>query len=139
VSLPVLVYVLTGFAAVVVVLTRVRLRRQETSSHHQVGSGLANVHTVAGALAVLVWGGFLAFPEDTFVGGSLVGVIGLGFWWVTMFAGLLLLTRWLPSRGKRAASTDGSRLTGAGLSVVTHLGMFVAVLVFTWAYLTSAV
>lgn len=136
-SLPVLVYLLTIFAAAVVVATRLRAPR-EASSHHYAGSPMATLHTVAGGLAVLVWGAFLVFGEDTFLGGALVGVLGLGCWWLTMFAGLLLLTRWLPNRGKRAVepSSLGARMA---TSFVGHLGLAAAVLVFTWAYLTSAV
>ena len=61
-------------------------------------------------------------------------------WWVTAIAGLLILVRWLPTAG----STPPRRIEdtwseGPGLSVLAHVGMLVGVLVFTWAYLTSAV
>ena len=83
---------------------------------------------------------FLAFPEDSFLGGSVVGIVALGFFWVTAIAGLLILMRWLPTRGKHAGekATD-SWSKGPGLSVLAHVGMLVGVIVFTFAYLTSAV
>ncbi len=136
-SLPVLVYLLTVFAAAVVVATRLRTP-QQAASHHHTGSAIATLHTVTGGLAVLIWGVFLVFGEDTFLGGALVGVLGLGCWWLTTFAGLLLLTRWLPNRGKRAVERSG-RGARMAASFAGHLGLAVAVLIFTWAYTTSAV
>ena len=48
--------------------------------------------------------------------------------------------RWLPTRGRHAGdkATD-SWGKGPGLSVLAHVGMLVGVVVFTYAYLTSAV
>ena len=83
---------------------------------------------------------FLAFPEDPFLGGSVVGIVALGLFWLTAIAGLLILMRWLPTRGRHAGdkATDAWG-SGPGLSVLAHVGMLVGVLVFTYAYLTSAV
>jgi hypothetical protein len=140
VSLPVIVYVLTALAAVVVVLTRLRMRGGQGAGRAHVGQRLLDVHTGAGVLALVVWTVFLVVPESSPAGSSTVGIVGLGLWWVVTVAGLLILVRWLPSRGKHAS--EGRHDTwseGPGLSVLAHVGMLVGVLVFTFAYLTSAV
>ncbi|MGD9961048.1 hypothetical protein [Nocardioides sp.] len=142
-STPVLVnvvYVLTALAGLVVVLTRVRLARALASGAFPMGRGLLNLHTVAGVLALVIWVVFLVADEETFAGGSLVGIIALFFWWVTALVGLMTLARWLPSRGRHAGDTaiDSSGL-GPWLSLLAHLGVLVGVVVFTWAYLSSAV
>jgi hypothetical protein len=91
-------------------------------------------HTVAGTLAILVWVVYLL------AGGAIVGIVALALWWVTAIAGLLVLLRWLPARGRHAVSaTTDTWSEGPGLSVLAHVGMVVGVLVFTGAYLTSAV
>ena len=125
------VYVLTGLAAVVVVLTRLRLARDTAAGRHQVGLGIVNVHTFFGVLALVGWVVYLVGKND------LVGVVALAFWWLTAIAGLLILLRWLPSRGKHATDAqDDSWSEGPGLSVLAHGGMFVGVLVFTWFYVS---
>lgn len=140
-STQVIVYILTGLAAVVVVLTRLRLGREDAGAgRFQLGRGLLHLHTGAGALALLIWMVFLVAGSDTALGGSAVGILALACWWVTAIAGLLILVRWMPSSGKHAASgKSDSWSEGPGLSVLAHVGMFVGVCVFTWAYLTSAV
>jgi hypothetical protein len=137
----VIVYVLTVLAAVVIVLTRLRLGRESGGAGRlQVGTGLLNLHTVAGVVALVVWVVFLVAPENSTLGGATVGIIALAFWWVVVLAGLLILVRWLPSRGKHASQgRQDSWSDGPGLSILAHVGMLVGVLVFTWAYLTSAV
>jgi hypothetical protein len=134
-STEVIVYVLTALAAVVIVLTRLRLGRGDGGAGRlQMGRGLVNVHTVTGALALVLWVVFLVGGNDT------VGIAALAFWWIVVVAGLLILFRWLPSRGKHAsAGQEDSWSEGPGLSVLAHVGMLVGVLVFSWAYLTSAV
>jgi hypothetical protein len=141
VSTQAIVYVLTALAAVVVVLTRLRLGRDnEGAGRHDMGVGLVNVHTVAGVLALVSWVIFLVAPDDTFLGSSTFGIISLACWWVLVVAGLLILVRWLPSRGKHASSGAADTWSdGPGLSVLGHVGMLVGVCVFPWAYLTSAV
>lgn len=140
-STQVIVYVLTGLAAVVVVLTRLRLGREDAGAgRFQLGRGLLNLHTVAGALALVVWVVFLVAGSETTLGGSAVGILALASWWITAIAGLLILVRWMPSSGKHASSgKSDSWSDGPGLSVLAHVGLFVGVCVFTWAYLTSAV
>ena len=125
------VYVLTGLAAVVVVLTRLRLAKDTAAGRHQVGLGIVNVHTFFGVLALVGWVVYLVGKND------LVGVVALAFWWLTAIAGLLILLRWLPSRGRHATDAqDDTWSEGPGLSVLAHVGMFVGVLVFTWFYVS---
>ena len=125
------VYVLTALAAVVVVLTRLRLTKEAAAGRHQVGLGILNVHTSCGVLALVGWVVFLSATND------LVGIVALAFWWLTALAGLLILLRWLPSRGKHATGArDDTWSEGPGLSVLAHVGMFVGVLVFTWFYVS---
>ena len=140
-SLEVIVYILTALAVVVVVLTRLRLARGEAAAGKiQVGHTLVNVHSVAGALALVVWLLFLVADDETALGGSAVGIVALAFWWVTAVAGLLILVRWVPSRGRHASTgQEDSWSEGPGLSILAHVGMLVGVCVFTYAYLTSAV
>lgn len=140
-SIEVIVYILTALAAVVVVLTRLRLGKQEGGAGRvSVGDALLNVHTVAGTLALVVWVAYLLASEETPVGGELVGIIGLALWWVVTIAGLLILVRWIPSRGRHATSAQEDTWSeGPGLSVLAHVGMLVGVLVFTYAYAASLV
>lgn len=140
-STQVIVYVLTALAAVVVVLTRLRLGREEVvAGRFDVGSVLLNVHTGAGVLALLGWVLFLVADSGSTLGGSAVGIVALSFWWVVVVAGLLILVRWMPSHGKHASEvTEDTWSEGPGLSILAHVGMLVGVCVFTWAYLTSAV
>jgi hypothetical protein len=139
VSLPVVIYVLTALAAVVVVLTRLRMRHGQGAGRFHVGNRLLDVHTASGALGVVVWTVFLVLPDD-FAARSTIGIVGLGLFWVVTVAGLLILVRWLPSHGKHASEGQQDRWSeGPGLSVLAHLGMLVGVVVFTFAYLTNAV
>ena len=139
-STDVIVYVLTGLALVVVVLTRLRMGTGQGAGRVFVGTLLLNFHTASGVLAVTSWVLFLAFAEDSALGSSLVGIISLGFWWIVTICGLLMLVRWLPSRGKHASEGfQDSWSEGPGLSILAHVGMLVGVCIFTFAYLTSAV
>ena len=139
-STAVIVYVLTALAAVVVVLTRLRMRGGKGAARVFVGRTLLNIHTAAGVLALIVWIAFLVASDDTVIGSAAVGILGLGLWWVVTVAGLLMLVRWVPSHGRHAAEgTSDSWSEGPGLSVLAHVGMLVGVIVFTWAYLTTAV
>ena len=115
-SIEVIVYILTGLAAVVVVLTRLRLGKQESGAGRvSVGSALLNVHTVAGVLALIVWVTYLLAAEDTPMGGELAGIVGLALWWIVTLAGLLILVRWIPSRGRHATTgTEDSWSEGPG-------------------------
>lgn len=141
-SVSVVVYVLTFLGAVVVALTRLRLGRSEEGGARRVDVGPTWLlaHTVLGSLAVLVWLVFLIAPEDSVPGDPLVGIVALGLWWATAIAGLMILVRWLPSKGRHAVEVpEDSWSSGPGLSLLAHLGMVVGVAVFTWAYWTAAV
>ena len=139
-SIEVVVYILTALAAVVVVLTRVRLGGEGGAGRLEVGSALINLHTVAGTLALLCWVVYLFADEETPLGGPLVGIIALALWWVTTIAGLLILVRWLPSRGKHATQArEDTWSEGPGLSLLAHVGMLAGVVVFTYAYAASLV
>ena len=137
----VVVYILTALAAVVVVLTRLRLGKEGGGAGRiEVGRGLLNLHTLAGSLALLCWVVYLVADEDSPLGGPALGILALACWWVTAFAGLLVLVRWLPSRGRHATEgRDDTWSEGPGLSLLAHVGMLAGVLVFTYAYAGSLV
>lgn len=137
-SAEVIVYILTALAAVVVVLTRLRLGGEGGAGQMDVGRGLLNVHTVAGTLALVLWVLFLVGDDDSTLGGPGMGILALTFWWVTTIAGLLILVRWMPSRGRHAESAKQDTWSeGPGLSILAHVGMLVGVIVFTVAYLKA--
>lgn len=141
-STEVIVYVLTALAALVIVLTRLRLSRDDGAAGRvHVGPLLLNVHTASGATALVVWLVFLVAGDSMSENAAgVVGIVALGLWWVVVAAGLLILVRWLPSRGRHSATgTEDTWSEGPGLSVLAHVGMLVGVGVFTWAYLTSVV
>ena len=139
-STDVIVYVLTGLALVVVVLTRLRMGKGQGAGHAYVGNMLLNMHTGSGVLAIIAWVLFLVSPESSVFGDSLVGIVALAFWWIVTACGLLMLVRWLPSRGRHSSEGfQDSWSEGPGLSILAHVGMLVGVCIFTWAYLTSTV
>lgn len=120
--------VLTVLAAVVVVLTRIRLSRNngEAAGRLSIPRGLLNTHTGAGGLALLTWIAFLV------AGSGIVGWVGLLLWWVTVVAGLLILMRWLPARGRHSSGPVSDTWSeGPGLSVLAHAGLLVGVCIFT--------
>lgn len=139
-SFPIVVYILTALAAVAIVLTRLRLRAEDAAGRFSISRRLPAAHFVAGTLALVLWLGVLVAPEDTLVGGPLIGILAIAFWWVTAVCGLLILARWLPAKGRHVPEASGDSWSdGPGLSLLAHLGMTVGVLVFTYAYLTAAV
>lgn len=139
-SLEVIVYILTALAAVVVVLTRLRLGGGGGGGTVHIPRSLLGMHTVAGALALIVWVCYLVADKSAALGGDAVGILALALWWLTVIAGLLILVRWLPSRGRHSSrGEDDDWSEGPGLSILAHVGMLVGVLVFTYAYLTAAV
>ena len=137
----IVVYVLTALAAVVIALTRVRLGRGDGGAGRlRTSRAVLHVHTVAGVLALATWLTFLLAGEDTTLGGDTAGIVALALWWIVVGAGLLILVRWLPSRGRHASEgSEDSWSDGPGLSVLAHVGMLVGVCVFTWAYLYAHV
>lgn len=140
-STEVIVYVLTVLAAVVVVLTRVRLADEEGGAgRFQIARGLLTAHLVTGSSALVLWLVFLIAPEGSPPGSPWVGIVALGLWWFTAVLGLLILSRWLPAKGRHATTArKDSWSEGPGLSILAHVGLAVGVLVFTYAYLVSAV
>jgi hypothetical protein len=122
-------------------MTRMRLGRATGAAGRlAVPRRLVDVHTVAGVVAVVLWLTYLVAPDDSPAGGPGVGILALAAWWVVAVVGLLILVRWLPTRGRHAS--DGARDSwseGPGLSVLAHVGMLVGVLVFTWAYVFALV
>ncbi|MBC9734180.1 hypothetical protein [Nocardioides marmotae] len=134
------VYVLTALGLVVVALTRLRLRADDAAGRTRVARRLLDLHTGAGIAALVTWTVFLVAPADTALGGDTVGIVGLGFWWLVVVAGIGILLRWLPSSGRHAsAGAEDSWSGGPALSLLAHLGTAAGVCVFTWAYLTSVV
>jgi hypothetical protein len=121
-------WVLTALAAVAVVLTRVRLARDEGDAAGRISipKNVLNLHTFAGVPALVLWAVFL------FTGIVVLGWVGLVLWWVTVVAGLLVLARWVPAKGRHSSgpATD-SWGEGPGLSVLAHVGLLVGVTIFT--------
>jgi hypothetical protein len=123
-------FVLTALAAVVIVLTRVRLAsgEEEAAGRLDIPTVVVNVHTIFGVLALGLWGTFLLGSVS-----KVFGYAGLACWWVTTAAGLLVLARWLPARGRHAAGpASDSWGEGPGLSVLGHVGLLVGSIVWTY-------
>lgn len=136
----VLVDVLTAVAALIVLLTRLRWQQDRVAGRAVVSGWWALWHTVCGVLGLILWTTFLIAPSDTLLGGPGMGIFGLGFWWLVAIFGLVMLTRWLPSRGRHAG--DGAQdgwSAGPWLSLLAHGGMVVIAIVMTWAYLLQKV
>jgi hypothetical protein len=133
------VYILSGLAPLVVLLTRLRMRGGQGAGRLYVGSAVPNVHTVAGVLATGAWTTFLVLGEGGTTA-NVIGIVGLGLWWVVTVCGLLILVRWLPSKGRHAsAGRSDAWSDGPGLSLLAHLGMLAGTCVFTYAYLFGKV
>ncbi len=127
------VWVLTALAALVVVLTRIRLSAQTAQSGAiPVPQKVVNSHTLVGILALVVWIGYLRM-----VGGPvnlIVGALGLLLWWIEVVIGLLILARWKSGRGRHATAVRGDGWTqGPWLSVLAHGGLLLGVAFFTVA------
>lgn len=129
------VWLLTGLAAVVVLLTRMRLANEERQSGHAlVPRTVVDAHTLVGVIALGVWIYYLTSPDD------LVGIIALVLWWIEVAIGLLVLARWLSRPSKHAAETTGDSWgQGPGLSVLGHVGMLLGVSFFTWVVLADKI
>ncbi|WP_374456186.1 hypothetical protein [Nocardioides sp.] len=139
-SFPIVVWILTALAAVAIVLTRLRLSGEEAAGQFSISRRISLVHFGAGMVALVLWLGVLVAPEDSLIGGAVVGIVAIAAWWVTAVCGLLILARWLPAKGRHVPEASGDGWSdGPGLSLLAHLGMVVGVLVFTYAYLAAAV
>lgn len=131
-----LVSLATLLVALVVLLTWLRLRRPGAHA----GFFVPLLHVTAGLVGLVIWVVFLAMPPSSPFGSSLAGVIGLFFLWLVVVAGIFLMLRWRPSRGKRARAIAGAAgRGGAAISILVHIGTLVSVVWLTWAYVTSMV
>ncbi|MEZ0577744.1 hypothetical protein [Nocardioides sp. MH1] len=122
------VWLLTGLAAVVVLLTRMRLSSEQSQSGHAVVPlSVVNAHTLVGVAALAVWIYYLTSPDGMW------GLAGLGLWWIEVGLGLLILARWMSRPSKHAADTTGdSWAEGPALSILGHIGLLLGVGFFTW-------
>ena len=127
------VWLLTGLAAVVVLLTRLRLSNEhQQSGHALVPATIVNAHTVVGVLALATWIYYLSSP------GATLGALALTAWWLEVVIGLLVLARWMSRPGKHASDTTGDSWgQGPGLSVLGHVGMLLGIAFFTWIVLAD--
>ena len=136
VTLSELVWMLTGLAAVMLLLTRIRLA---STDHRPAGRmdfsrSVLTVHTGAGVLALALW------VPGLILGSRPLVLAGLAGWWVVTLAGLLLLARWLPAHGRHATDAVSDEWTeGPWLSMLAHLGMLGGAVFFSWAVLTQVV
>jgi len=125
---------LTALAAVMVLLTRIRLSSQDhrPAGRNDFSRAVLNMHTVCGGLALVLWVPGLFLDVQPLV------LAGLAGWWLVTIAGLLLLARWLPAHGKHAGDAVTDEWTeGPWLSMLAHLGMLGGALFFTWMVLTQ--
>lgn len=127
------VWMLTALAAVVVLLTRMRLSSEQTQSGHAlVPLRIVNAHTAVGVVALAVWILYLTDPS----GG--LGAVALVVWWLEVAIGLLILARWMSGTGRHAADATGdSWAEGPALSVLGHVGMLLGIAFFTWVVLAD--
>jgi hypothetical protein len=133
--LQVAVYILTALSLVVVVLTRLRLRKDTAAGQSQVPVLVLHAHTFFGLVGLAAWVVYLVAPEKSQAASPVVGIVGLACLWIVVVCGLLILLRWLPSHGRHADSrTEDTWSDGPGLSILAHVGMFVGVAVETVSY-----
>jgi hypothetical protein len=128
-------WMLTALAAVVILLTRMRLSANaRQSGHAQISGSILNAHTLLGVSALVVWVYYLTSPSDG------LGLVALALWWLEVVVGILILLRWIPGGGKHAApSVDDSWATGPSLSILGHVGMLLGVAFFTYCVLSGKV
>jgi len=126
---------LTALAAVVVLLTRMRLSAvDQQAGHAQIPKSILNAHTVVGVVALAAWVYYLNSPSE------MLGLGALTAWWVEAFIGILILARWVPGGGRHARpATDDSWAQGPSLSILGHVGMVLGVAFFTYCVVTGKV
>ncbi|MDZ5622609.1 hypothetical protein [Nocardioides bizhenqiangii] len=129
------VWLLTGLAAVVVLLTRMRLSNEaQQSGHALVPRAVVNAHTLVGVVALGVWVYYLTSPDDV------VGIVTLAVWWIEVLIGLLILGRWMSRPSKHAADATGDTWAqGPALSILGHVGMLLGISFFTWIVLADKI
>lgn len=127
--------VLTVLATVVVVLTRVRLAGSEGAAGRlSIPTNVLNLHTYAGGAGLVAWVLFLV------TGNRWLGALGLLGLWLAVIAGLLILARWMPAKGRHSSGpTADTWGEGPGLSVLAHVGLLVGVGVFTVLFLVGSI
>lgn len=127
------VWLLTGLAAVVVLLTRSRLsNEQNQAGHAMVPHEIVNAHTLMGIVALGTWIAYLSSP------GNILGIASLVAWWIEVAIGLLILGRWMSRPSKHAADATGDSWgQGPGLSILGHVGMLLGISFFTWIVLAD--
>lgn len=127
--------VLTVLAAVVVVLTRVRLARGgEAAGRLAIPTTVLNVHTYAGGVALVGWVVFLLADLRW------LGALSLLAWWTCVVAGLMILARWMPAKGRHSSGPKADTWgEGPGLSVLAHVGLLAGVSVFTVLFLVGSI
>ena len=130
-----LLWMLTALAAVVVLLTRMRLSATgRQPGHAQIPGTILNAHTVLGVAALAIWIFYLTSPS------GVLGVVALVLWWSEVIVGILILARWLPGAGKHAApAVDDSWAEGPYLSILGHVGLLLGVMFFTFCVLADKV
>ena len=122
--------ILLVLAVVLVVLTRLRLAKDDEpgAGRLDIPLGLVNAHTVARRRSPSWCGAPTSSSRLDWV----VGFLGLLLWWATTVVGLLILMRWLPAKGKHASEGSSDEWTeGPWLSMVGHLGALVGAIVWT--------
>ena len=129
-----LTWMLTGLAAVLVLLTRVRLNVSDgrAAGVTDVSGALLTWHTTVGVVALALWITAMS------TGSGYLTSVALLAWWVLTLLGLMLLARWLPASGRHAddkATDEWGK--GAGLSLLGHLGMLIGAVYFTFVALTG--
>jgi hypothetical protein len=130
VTLSELTWILTALAAVVVLITRIRLgaASERPAGRLDFSRSVLTLHTAAGVVALGLW------VPGLILGSTTLAMLGVAAWWVVTVAGLLLLTRWLPAHGKHSGDAVADEWTeGPWLSLLGHLGMLGGALYFTWA------
>jgi hypothetical protein len=135
VTLDNVLWMLTALAAVVVLLTRMRLSAvEQQAGHAQIPMSILNAHTVVGVVALGAWVYYLNSPSSS------VGLGALSVWWLEAVIGVLILARWVPGEGRHAAeATDDSWAQGPFLSILGHVGMVLGVAFFTYCVLADKV
>jgi hypothetical protein len=135
VSLDNAVWLLTGLAAVVVLLTRMRLSSEQSQAGHAlVPLAIVNGHTLVGLAALGVWIAYLTSP------GTALGTAALAVWWIEVAIGILILLRWMSGSGRHATATTGDSWgDGPGLSILGHVGMLLGISFFTWVVLADKI
>jgi hypothetical protein len=95
-------------------------------------AALVRAHTTIGVVTLISW--IVALVT----GRREIALVVLAGWWLLAIFGLLLLARWLPSHAKHSDDKKGDTWgSGAGLSVLGHVGMVVGVSYFTFIVVTD--